>query len=930
MSTALLTQTDTSALLSMSPEETSKTVAQMTALMNAMASEKDNIDSMAAMLEKQPWYKKMWFTISGKNKATVKEIQQSKDKLTAYTANALAELYKNSRIEQAQIIAVGQAVNSVNSQLAATNYELIKTQEAFAEFKAEIIDTIGSLANALNEKIKSIDNYHSLIEEIALGKFDRENIIAIIFGIISQIDKPTAEDSRKMENIHIAMSKQGYLNDNELPITEYMNCVAKLPDNIVGTIYYEFSCLNGNDYAEMFCEVIENYSMLPKMEKKSKKLDVIINGILESHNVDSDTEFSTNEIYDYFIEGKIDYLTTIREIQIPVADYGDSCKTSIVDIECDSDTNQEGINNATESDDSKDRTNSIKTATIVVGEKINDIPEELSKISIDNIMSIPSGETKKFKYSEIHCNSMIQCCGDLVFDNCILYYNEPNASSGITLENNSSISFSNCKIVCKGISKSYFVNAEGHIFSANFENTEFVDCTGFLTGNYGCVGFNIHNCKFYNCFLGLFNVSNNKDDYIGTMDSCIFLFDNLPTYIAPSVVDNWDNLDNSCLKHYRFDSVIMLPCHINNILVYNSYKVKKSLLPLPFINTGDEGKITNSTFIGTYSYVAGAYFQKCKFINCDSSAYVNSDSTCQKAHYIENSVFSHSGPVIISCSSSLSSVAVKNCRFYNCEQSIIRGDGCGIIIEFCEFFNIDISKEKNSVLGLFDMPITAINIDYSDEKCSKITNCIFNGCNLGNNFLIGSDSTHGKLKGYAISVEKCSFRNIKTTRNNKEIIKKTATYLNIFNQSKEVQATIVSDCSGLDSINSSGSAFENAVLKTTTLSGDPIGAVIDETLLDVGVDTMLSKENNSTTGLQHKKYMEIIHWQNNSTNANAMILEPYNGDNSTSIAYLIHNKTGIDVSEAEHLVATGGVIETSDSSELVKELNDYGIKATTI
>lgn len=313
MSTALLTQTDTSALLSMSPEETSKTVAQMTALMNAMASEKDNIDSMAAMLEKQPWYKKMWFTISGKNKATVKEIQQSKDKLTAYTANALAELYKNSRIEQAQIIAVGQAVNSVNSQLAATNYELIKTQEAFAEFKAEIIDTIGSLANALNEKIKSIDNYHSLIEEIALGKFDGENIIAIIFGIISQIDKRTAEDSRKMENVHIAMSKQGYLNDNELPITEYMNCVAKLPDNVVGTIYYEFSCLNGNDYAEMFCEVIENYSMLPKMEKKSKKLDVIINGILESHNIDSDTSFSTNEIYDYFIEGKIDYLISIND-----------------------------------------------------------------------------------------------------------------------------------------------------------------------------------------------------------------------------------------------------------------------------------------------------------------------------------------------------------------------------------------------------------------------------------------------------------------------------------------------------------------------------------------------------------------------------------------------------------------------------------------
>ena len=54
MSTALLTQADSSALLNMSKIDVNKTVSQMTALMNAMAGEKQNIDGMVTMLEKQP------------------------------------------------------------------------------------------------------------------------------------------------------------------------------------------------------------------------------------------------------------------------------------------------------------------------------------------------------------------------------------------------------------------------------------------------------------------------------------------------------------------------------------------------------------------------------------------------------------------------------------------------------------------------------------------------------------------------------------------------------------------------------------------------------------------------------------------------------------------------------------------------------------
>ncbi len=313
MSTKLLTQADTSALLNMPQNDVNIAVSQMTALMNAFAGEKQNIDCMITMLEKQPWYKRMWFTISGKNKATVAEIQKSKDKITAYTSESVAILYKNNRIQQDQIITLGNMINYVNNQLKVTNYELLKTQESFAEFKDEIYDTFGKLANNINERMTSNDNYHMLMEEISIGKYNCGNITATIFMIIAQIDKRMAEEERKMQDIQANLENKGYLSDEEQTLTEYMKAVANIPNEYIGTVYCDLSCYNGNDYAQMFCELIETYSMLPKMERKAKKLDVIIANIMAAHDTDSNATFSTNEIYEYFIEGKREYLLSINE-----------------------------------------------------------------------------------------------------------------------------------------------------------------------------------------------------------------------------------------------------------------------------------------------------------------------------------------------------------------------------------------------------------------------------------------------------------------------------------------------------------------------------------------------------------------------------------------------------------------------------------------
>ena len=92
-----------------------------------------------------------------------------------------------------------------------------------------------------------------------------------------------------------------------------MTLVSKIPDDLAGSIYYEFFCLTGNQYDEMFAELMERYVFLPKMEKKSKKTEMIIKEICEKNHEDAETLFSTKEIYDYFIEGKKDYLFSIGE-----------------------------------------------------------------------------------------------------------------------------------------------------------------------------------------------------------------------------------------------------------------------------------------------------------------------------------------------------------------------------------------------------------------------------------------------------------------------------------------------------------------------------------------------------------------------------------------------------------------------------------------
>lgn len=93
--------------------------------------------------------------------------------------------------------------------------------------------------------------------------------------------------------------------------------------------------------------MIENYHFLSKMEKMSKKKEVIIQRVLDKYDLDSDAPFSIEDISESFFENKQACLVDISNIQISMNDSKsiDSNKKieNIVKIEYNEDTLQTKI-----------------------------------------------------------------------------------------------------------------------------------------------------------------------------------------------------------------------------------------------------------------------------------------------------------------------------------------------------------------------------------------------------------------------------------------------------------------------------------------------------------------------------------------------------------------------------------------------------------
>ena len=261
----------------------------MTALMN-------DTEDKTEKIEKQNWFQRMVKTVTGKNRATREEIKQNHDKLNAYMSQAIAELYNRNCIDSQVMISLGTQLN-----------------ELYAEH-LQLKQMLGAFVVKLNEKIDSVDSFHMLNTEIEQGVYsDNEKIIAIC-KVMSQFDNRIMEEPRKLDILRRSMEKQEIITEDEVLLTDYLMDIMNISVDEIGKIYLELSTIRSDFFANLILGVIEDYHFLPDMQRKMMKKEKIIGNLIQREGLDDTITLSINEVYDNFINSKIE----VKEGLIPV------------------------------------------------------------------------------------------------------------------------------------------------------------------------------------------------------------------------------------------------------------------------------------------------------------------------------------------------------------------------------------------------------------------------------------------------------------------------------------------------------------------------------------------------------------------------------------------------------------------------------------
>jgi len=334
MPTSVISGDDIRFLVQQSPAQLTTIMGQMTTLVQGITNLQNDTNSRVEAMEKQGWFKRMVLTVSGKNKATKAEIQKNQDKVVSYVSQAVAQCYQMNCIDQQVICSLGNRMNQIYAQVNEAYNEQLQMKAQIAEIQLiqqQTLQSLGNFVTALNEKIESIDNFHMLIEEIRLGRYNDESKLYSLCCILSQLDKRTLEDDRKLDIMRGELVKRGIVSEDGISVSAYLDEILSLPEDKVGTVYLELCNFRENFPANLFAEMIEAYHFLPKMEKMSKKKETIVQRVLERYELDDTAEFSYIDISESFIESKQNSLVDISTLQIGMNDNVSEVVTEVAD-----------------------------------------------------------------------------------------------------------------------------------------------------------------------------------------------------------------------------------------------------------------------------------------------------------------------------------------------------------------------------------------------------------------------------------------------------------------------------------------------------------------------------------------------------------------------------------------------------------------------
>lgn len=477
---------------------------------------------------------------------------------------------------------------------------------------------------------------------------------------------------------------------------------------------------------------------------------------------------------------------------------------------------------------------------VYFSEPITDV-NELEEQTLSGIMHIKEGEEKVFRGFNLHLQNTINCDGNLIFDSCVINFNETDAISAINVSCSGRVEFVNCILCEHRNKKQYFITvneSDTEKESILLKNCSFNDCNYFVSC--GKRNIEIYNCKIVK---GVQFFIENASNCI--VDSCLFSF--------PDENDQWgffdrftiggnafltnceingyynleENKDNYNL-HYLFRNIKSIKhCFVSNVIYFAEDAFDDTIVSESyFINCKDiglAGSIDNCKFekcehIHNSTHVCSAHIKNCTntmfslcsqfyihlFDNCyfEGCHHVSAfdkgalsyciDCYAFELNQIENSVF-------LRCRSMGSTTKISDSFFDGCFGNL--------------FNNVSRGYIKNSVfiscMTGNDYAIVTLEGDPFNNKISfQCSNIIFYKCKVSqkSSYIIGVQSGKLKEKNVDVTLDKCQFLNCSAVGKDSNILENTVTLIknNIFSKKTKYETIRVineNNCVGLDKVN---------------------------------------------------------------------------------------------------------------------------------
>ncbi len=228
----------------------------------------------------QKWFERIWYTITGKNKATVQEMQARRDDLNKYMIEIISKLCDMAGTNSVQAAELSSAIQTLDNE--------------FREMKI----SVDKIARALNDKILSLDTYTFILNDIRNGKYSADKPLLSLIDIMSQLDSRTVKDLNRLRQLRETMENSGFSFQSGINAKKYAEQVFLIPEENVGRIL--LFCQNfceRSSFLAYTCHLIENYFYLDKTDHDVESRDEAVRDALERSNLFSNTDCIVDRMY---------------------------------------------------------------------------------------------------------------------------------------------------------------------------------------------------------------------------------------------------------------------------------------------------------------------------------------------------------------------------------------------------------------------------------------------------------------------------------------------------------------------------------------------------------------------------------------------------------------------------------------------------------